>query len=89
MSETEHASSTQIEALNEKQPEVVERKVADIGDPAEPRNDAAEGHDRRTEEDIREEAARHHAALTRDEPPHPTDIAHAVVFILGLMTDEA
>lgn len=64
MSEAEHASSTQIEALNEKQPEVVERKNG---------------------EEMREEAARHHATLTKDEAPHPTDIAHAVVFVLGLI----
>lgn len=57
--------------------------IADLNEKGEDR----ELSDPRKNNDVREEALRHHAAQTREgEQAHPVDLQHAVVFILGLIT---
>lgn len=76
--EPENLSSAQIEDLNRDQPEIVEREGSAEVAEAEPRS----------KDEIRAEAERHHAALTREgEAPHPVELGHAVVFILGVMKE--
>lgn len=82
--EAEHSSSAQIEDLNRDQPEIVEREgSADFVEAPPPDHDPP-----RSKDEIRAEAERHHAALTREgEAPHPVELGHAVVFILGVMKE--
>lgn len=59
-------------------------KITDLNEKS-----AGEGEKRRSKRDeLKAEAERHLAVLTREgEAPHPVELGHAVVFILGVMKE--